>query len=146
MLCRRRGWTHSSSWGNFLQSIQQDQSVVASGHVCCTGAASVPEIPARPTNWSTRLEKSWDTTCIHWTVRDRRFLDKLLSIMDNPSHPLCDTGGTGELFSKRLLQLYSHKDRFRKSFLPSTITLYHNSPMCERWQRTSTWLKWTTKT
>ena len=61
-------------------------------------------------------------------VVERRTLDKLLSIMGNPDHPLHHLlDGQRSTFSNRLIQLCCHKDRYRKSFLLSAITLYNKS-------------------
>ena len=62
------------------------------------------------------------------SVVERRTLKKPLSIMDNPLHPLHHTlVRQRSTFSKRLLQLCCHNNRYRKSFLPQAVTLYSNS-------------------
>ncbi|KAM4536419.1 uncharacterized protein PAE49_021037 [Odontesthes bonariensis] len=67
------------------------------------------------------------------SVVERRTLNKLLSIMDNPTHPLQQLlVGQQSSFSNRLIQLHCHKDRFRKSFLPAAITIYNTSPLAGR--------------
>ena len=61
-------------------------------------------------------------------VMERRTLKELLSIMDNPLHPLQLTlVRQRSTFSRRLLQLCCRNNRYRKSFLPQAITLYYNS-------------------
>ncbi|TWW77449.1 hypothetical protein D4764_12G0008390 [Takifugu flavidus] len=60
-------------------------------------------------------------------VRDRMVL-KRRTIMENPSHPLHNTvDKLRSSFSSRLLQPRCSKERYRKSFLPSTIRLYNSS-------------------
>lgn len=67
------------------------------------------------------------------TVRERRTLDKLLSIMDNPAHPLHRTvEGQRSSFSNRLLQLRCHSERYKNTFIPFSIQLYNNSTLCDR--------------
>ena len=64
---------------------------------------------------------------------ERRTLNRLLSIMENPEHPLHQLlDGQRSTFSNRLIQLRCRKDRFRKSFLPAAITLYNNSLLAHR--------------
>ena len=64
----------------------------------------------------------------------RRSLNKLLSIMDNPDHPLHNTvQGQRSSFSDRLIQFRCHKERFKKSFLPFSIKLFNDSPLSHRW-------------
>jgi hypothetical protein len=61
-------------------------------------------------------------------VVERRMLNKLLAILDNPDHPLHPLlDRQRSSFSNRLIQLHCHKDRYRKSFLPSAITLFNKS-------------------
>ncbi len=61
-------------------------------------------------------------------VMERRTLSKLLSIMDNPEHPLHHLlDRQRSSFSNRLIQLCCHKDRVRKSFLPKAIRLYNST-------------------
>ena len=63
-------------------------------------------------------------------VVERRTLKKLLSILDNPDHPLHHLlQGQRSTFSKRFLQLRCHKDRYRKTFLPTAIRLYNKSSL-----------------
>ena len=63
-------------------------------------------------------------------VVERRMLNKLLNIMDNNAHPLHNlTIKQQSVFSGRLLQLRCTKDRYRKSFLPTAIAAYNNSPL-----------------
>ncbi|MPV02341.1 DUF1891 domain-containing protein [Escherichia coli] len=65
-------------------------------------------------------------------VLEGRSLKKLLSILDNPDHPLHHLlQGQRSTFSNRLLQLRCHKDRYRRSFLPSAITLYNKSSLAK---------------
>ena len=67
------------------------------------------------------------------SVMSRRSLNKLLSIMDNPDHPLHNTvQGQRSSFSNRLIQFRCHKERFKKSFLPFTIKLFNDSPLSHR--------------
>ncbi|XP_061923001.1 uncharacterized protein LOC133662848 [Entelurus aequoreus] len=57
------------------------------------------------------------------SVRDRRTLDKLLAIMDNPAHPLYQTiEGQWSSYSNRLLQ----------SFILHSIQLHNHSPYSNR--------------
>ncbi|KAL3065695.1 hypothetical protein OYC64_015782 [Pagothenia borchgrevinki] len=66
-------------------------------------------------------------------VVERRTLNRLLSIMDNPTHPLhLQLDSQRSSFSNRLLQLPCHKDRYWKTFLPTAITLYNKSPLAGR--------------
>ncbi|KAL3050687.1 hypothetical protein OYC64_012664 [Pagothenia borchgrevinki] len=66
-------------------------------------------------------------------VVERRTLNRLLSIMDNPTHPLhLQLDSQRSSFSNRLLQLPCHKDRYWKTFLPTPITLYNKSPLAGR--------------
>ena len=59
---------------------------------------------------------------------ERRTLDKLFSILDNPEHPLHNLlDRQRSTFSNRLIQLRCRKDRYRKSFLPNAISIYNNS-------------------
>ncbi|XP_068441989.1 uncharacterized protein [Clinocottus analis] len=61
-------------------------------------------------------------------VVERRTLKKLLSILDHPHHPLHQLlQGQRSTFSKRLITLRCHKDRYRKAFLPTAIRLYNKS-------------------
>ena len=67
------------------------------------------------------------------SVVERRTLNKLLSIMDNPDHPLHHTiDRQRSTFSRRLRQLRCLKERYRKSFLPQAISLYNSSSVCDR--------------
>lgn len=64
------------------------------------------------------------------SVVERRMLYKLFNIMDNTSNPLHNLlVGQQSVFSWRLLQLRCSKDRYRKSFLPTAITIYNNSSL-----------------
>ena len=113
------------------------QSVVASAiysAVVCWGS----NISARDTNRINKLIRKAGTIVgqnleTFESVRDRRSLNKLLSILDNPSHPLHDTLQSRQSsHSSRLLQLRCHKERFRRSFLPFSISLYNSSSLCNR--------------
>jgi len=67
------------------------------------------------------------------SVMNKRSLNKLLSIMDNPSHPLHKIlQGQQSSFSNRLIQLRCHKEQFKKSLLPFTIRLFNSSPIGHR--------------
>ena len=108
------------------------QSVVASAlffAVVCWGSS----IGAGDTNRLNKLIKKAGSVigCKPDTVEsvvERRTLDKLLSIMDNTEHPLHHLlDRQRSTFSNRLIQLRCHKDRYRKSLLPSAITLYNKS-------------------
>ena len=108
------------------------QSVVASAlffAVVCWGSS----IGAGDTNRLNKLIKKAGSVigCKPDTVEsvvERRTLDKLLSIMDNPEHPLHHLlDRQRSTFSNRLIQLRCHKDRYIKSFIPSAITLYNKS-------------------
>ena len=58
-------------------------------------------------------------------------LHKLLNIMDNTLPIPCMTyWSDSSVFSLRLLQLRCNKDRYRKSFLPTAIEIYNDSPVC----------------
>ena len=60
------------------------------------------------------------------SVAERRTLNKLLSIMDNSSHPLHDlVTGQRSMFSERLLSMGCSTDRLWRSFLPRTIRLFN---------------------
>lgn len=62
------------------------------------------------------------------SVMERRTLAKLLSIMDNSSHPLHELLlRQRSSFSERLLSLSCSTDRLRKSFLPRAIRLFNAS-------------------
>ena len=107
------------------------QSVVASvlmyAAVCWGGALKKKD--------AARLEKlvrkagsvvSTELECIT-SVAERRTLNSLLSIIDNPDHPLHSTISTQRSsFSNRLLSLSCSTDRLRKSFLPHAIRLYNS--------------------
>ncbi|KAM4593012.1 uncharacterized protein PAE49_004932 isoform 1-T1 [Odontesthes bonariensis] len=57
-------------------------------------------------------------------VVERRTMNKLLTIMENDRHPLHHTvDRQRSTFSPRLLQLPCRRDRYRKSFLPHTVTV-----------------------
>ena len=102
------------------------QSVVAScPFLCCSLLGS--SIGASDTNRLNKLIRKAGSVigCKQDTleaVMERRTLKKLLSIMDNPLHPLHLTlVRQRSTFSKRLLQLRCHNNRYRKSFLPLYI-------------------------
>ncbi|KAI3358660.1 hypothetical protein L3Q82_014719 [Scortum barcoo] len=62
------------------------------------------------------------------SVAERRTLNRLLSIMDNPSHPLHSAiSRQRSSFSDRLLSLSCSTDRLRRSFLPHAIRLYNTT-------------------
>ncbi|KAI3375915.1 hypothetical protein L3Q82_003775 [Scortum barcoo] len=62
------------------------------------------------------------------SVAERRTLNRLLSIIDNPSHPLHSAiSRQRSSFSDRLLSLSCSTDRLRRSFLPHAIRLYNTS-------------------
>lgn len=63
-----------------------------------------------------------------------RSSNKLFSFMVNPCNPLCYTlQRQWSSFSNRLILLHCHNERYRKSFLVITVTLYNNSSLCDRW-------------
>jgi len=63
-------------------------------------------------------------------VVERRTLKKLVSILDNPDHPLHHLlQGQRSTFSRRLLTLRCHKERYRRTFLPTAMRLYNSSPL-----------------
>ncbi|KAI4898937.1 hypothetical protein NFI96_007064 [Prochilodus magdalenae] len=62
-------------------------------------------------------------------VAEKRTLNKLLAVMDNASHPLhCAVGKQRSTFSGRLRQLRCAKECRFRSFLPTAIRLYNESP------------------
>ncbi|KAI3356695.1 hypothetical protein L3Q82_003380 [Scortum barcoo] len=62
------------------------------------------------------------------SVAERRTLNRLLSIIDNPSHPLHSAiSRQRSSFSDRLLSLSCSTDRLRRSFLPHAIRLYNTT-------------------
>lgn len=62
------------------------------------------------------------------SVAERRVLSRLLSILDNPHHPLHSTfSRQRSSFSDRLLSLSCSTDRLRKSFVPQAVRLYNAS-------------------
>ena len=62
-------------------------------------------------------------------VMERRMVQKMLSIMDDNTHPLHNlVSKQKSVFSGRLRQLSCRKDRFKNTFLPTAIALYNNSP------------------
>ncbi len=62
------------------------------------------------------------------SVADRRALHKLLSIINNSSHPLHElVMGQRRCFSGRLLSLKCSTERLRRSFMPRAITLFNAS-------------------
>ncbi len=66
-------------------------------------------------------------------VSERRMLRKLLSILDNTSHPLHATlVSCQSTFSSRLRPPKGTTERHRRSFLPVAIKLYNSSPFCRR--------------
>ena len=61
-------------------------------------------------------------------VVERRMLQKLMTIMDNEAHPLHSLLlEQRSVFSGRFIQLRCNKERYRKSYLPSAISLYNKS-------------------
>ncbi|XP_076606376.1 uncharacterized protein LOC143332617 [Chaetodon auriga] len=63
------------------------------------------------------------------SVAERRALSRLLSIMDNPLHPLHSViFRQRSSFSDRLLSLSCSTDRLRKSFLSHTMWLFNSTP------------------
>ena len=113
------------------------QSVVASVlflAVVCWGSS----IGASDTNRLNKLIRKAGSVigCKQDTVEavvERRTLNKLLSIMDNPDHPLHLTlDRQRSSFSNRLLQLHCRRDRYRKSFVPQAIALFNNSHLSYR--------------
>ena len=61
-------------------------------------------------------------------VGDRRMTTKLLSIMEDASHPLQETvRSLGSSFSDRLLHPRCLKERYRRSFLPAAVRLYNQA-------------------
>ncbi len=63
-------------------------------------------------------------------VAERRMLNRLLAIMDNPSHPLHNTlARQRSSFSNRFTLPRCTTERHRCSFLPTAMRLY-NSTMC----------------
>lgn len=62
------------------------------------------------------------------SVAERRTLNRLLSIIDNPDHPLHSTiTRQRSSFSDRLLSLSCSTDRLKRSFLPHAIRLFNTS-------------------
>ncbi|XP_051278345.1 uncharacterized protein LOC127375945 [Dicentrarchus labrax] len=62
------------------------------------------------------------------SVAERRALNRLLSIMDNPLHPLHSTiYRQRSSFSDRLLSLSYSTERLRRSFLPHAIRLFNST-------------------
>ncbi|KAI4876067.1 hypothetical protein NFI96_010445 [Prochilodus magdalenae] len=62
-------------------------------------------------------------------VAEKRTLNKHLAVMDNASHPLhCAAEEQMSTFSGRLRQLRCAKERRVRSFLPTAIRLYNESP------------------
>lgn len=62
------------------------------------------------------------------SVAERKVHSKLLSIMDNPHHPLHRTFSRQKSsFSERLLSMSCSTDRLRKSFVPHAIRLFNSS-------------------
>ena len=62
-------------------------------------------------------------------VMERRMVQKLLSIMDDNTHPLHNlVSKQNSVFSGRLRQLSCRRDRFKNTFLPTAIALYNNFP------------------
>lgn len=113
------------------------QSLVASGlffTVVCWGSS----IGASDTNRINKLIRRAGSVigCKQDTVEavvERRTLNKLFSIMDNPDQPLHHTlDRQRSSFSNRLLQLRCPRDRYRKSFLPQAIALYNSSHLSDR--------------
>lgn len=59
-------------------------------------------------------------------VGERRMLAKLISIMDNTSHPLHETvRALSSSFSGRLLHPQCKTERHRRSFIPSAVRLFN---------------------
>uniref|UniRef100_A0A8C8DHE5 Reverse transcriptase domain-containing protein n=1 Tax=Oryzias sinensis TaxID=183150 RepID=A0A8C8DHE5_9TELE len=113
------------------------QSVVASTlffSVVCWGGS----IPARDSNRLNKLIRRAGSVIgckmdTFESVMERITLNKLVSIMDNPEHPLHPVlDGQRSSFSNRLRQLRCHTNRFRRSFIPHPIGLYNLSSMCNR--------------
>uniref|UniRef100_A0A8C4X371 B30.2/SPRY domain-containing protein n=1 Tax=Erpetoichthys calabaricus TaxID=27687 RepID=A0A8C4X371_ERPCA len=62
------------------------------------------------------------------SVAERRALSRLLSIMENPLHPLNSIiSRQRSSFSDRLLSLSCSTDRLRRSFLPQTMRLFNST-------------------
>lgn len=56
---------------------------------------------------------------------EERLLSNLTSIMDNTSHPLCETvRALSSSFSSGLLHPQCRKERYHRSFLPAAVRLY----------------------
>lgn len=60
------------------------------------------------------IEPCYDST--EFRVQKRN-LCEIKKFLDNPDHPLC-------IFNQRLLQSRCNTDRYRRSFLPTAITIY----------------------
>uniref|UniRef100_A0A8C6LZA4 Reverse transcriptase domain-containing protein n=2 Tax=Nothobranchius furzeri TaxID=105023 RepID=A0A8C6LZA4_NOTFU len=63
-------------------------------------------------------------------IMQRRILQRIKKIMDNPEHSLHKTVRQRKsVFSQRLLQFRCNTDRYWRSFLPTAIVIYNNSMM-----------------
>ena len=61
-------------------------------------------------------------------VGERRMLVELMSIMDNPSHPLHETvEALSSSFSNRLLHPRCQKESYRRSFIPTAERLFNTN-------------------
>ena len=62
------------------------------------------------------------------SVAERRLMDKLRAILDNPSHPLHDELWLmGSSFSQRIIPPRCKTERFRRSFVPTAIRLLNSN-------------------
>lgn len=77
------------------------------------------------------------------SVADKRTLTKLLTIMDNESHPLYSAIiGQRSLISWRLRSLPCRTDRLCKSFIPRAIQLYNNKTCQSKVPHQKTSVSW----
>ncbi|KAI3356593.1 hypothetical protein L3Q82_017793, partial [Scortum barcoo] len=98
------------------------QSVVASALLYAVVCWGQPQEEGRSAPGQTGEEGSLTS------VAERRTLNRLLSITDNPSHPLHSAiSRQRSSFSDRLLSLSCSTDRLRRSFPPHAIRLYNTS-------------------
>ena len=119
---------NSYEWSLYSNSLHDFQSVVASAlffAAVCWGGSIRAGDTSRINKLIRKARSVIGIKLDPLAVVERRTLNRLLSIMDNPTHPLhLQLDSQRSSFSNRLLQLPCHKDRYCKTFLPTAITLY----------------------
>lgn len=64
-------------------------------------------------------------------VTEKKMMSKLVSILNNVSHPLNDMlVERRSIFSQRLIPTRGFTERHRRQFLPVAIKPFNSSPLC----------------